>query len=315
MRVVIVGGAGFIGTELARTLAERGDEPIVFDSQARLARTAGLLVGVRVVEFDFPDGKDICGMLKGADVVVHLACTTNPAASMKDLAWDAQSNIVSSIRLFDAARNAGVGKVVFASSGGTIYGVPDSLPVSEADPTRPLSAYGVSKLAIEKYLSLYQDLAGVSLRIANPYGAYQLTGTAVGVIARYMSAVRSGQPIEVWGDGSVVRDYVAIADVVEAFVRTIDSSELDPGSYNIGSGEGRSVNDIIAEVFAVTGREVPVTYVRGRPYDVPAIVLDCSLFRRETGWSARTSLREGVGALWSMCPGIVSGGVARATDN
>jgi UDP-glucose 4-epimerase len=159
----------------------------------------------------------------------------------------------------------------------------------------------VSKLAIEHYLSLYPQLGGISLRVANPYGAYQLIGTAVGVIAHYVAAVRDNLPIEVWGDGSVVRDYIAIADVIEAFRIAATSDTLPAGGYNVGSGAGSSVNEIITAVFAAAGREVPVNYLQGRPYDVPAIVLDSTRFKEMTSWAARTSLHDGIAALWAQC--------------
>jgi UDP-glucose 4-epimerase len=301
MRVVIVGGAGFIGTALARSLTGHGMQALVLDTEARLAKSRAALAGIAIAPFDFTVDRNAQALLTGCDALVHLACTTNPAHSMEGIAWDAESNIAPSLRLFDAAVAAGIRRVVFASSGGTVYGAPRKLPVCETDPTRPLSAYGVSKLAIENYLALYTALEGISLRVANPYGAYQLGGTTVGVIARYVTAVRNDRPIEVWGDGSVVRDYVAIADVVEAFKIALSTQVLEPGSYNIGSGIGTSIRDIIEKVFQVSMQAVPVEYMQGRPYDVPAIILDCGQFTTHTSWAPTTSLHDGIHAMWSLC--------------
>jgi len=299
MRVVIVGGAGFIGRALAGTLAARGVQTQVWDTAGRLATARHALAGSTTRAFDFTGDRVPDGALDGLDALVHLGCTTNPAHSMGTMAYDAASNIAPSLRLFDAAAAAGVPRVIFASSGGTVYGAPSRLPVVETDTTEPLSAYGVSKLAIERYLALY-PLCGVSLRIANPYGAYQLSGTTVGVIARYVAAVRAGRPLEVWGDGSVVRDYIAIDDVVAAFEQALVTPVLAPGPYNIATGIGCSINDIIAAVSNVSGRAPEVRYLAGRAYDVPAIVLDCARFRHATGWAPRTSLQDGIAALWRV---------------
>lgn len=303
MRVVIVGGAGFIGSSLAQSLQAQGLQTLVLDTAQRLANGEHVLSGISTATFDFTTDRNAEVLLTGADALVHLACTSNPAHSMRGIAWDAESNIAPSLRLFDAAVSAGIRRVVFASSGGTVYGAPHRLPVVETDPTRPLSAYGVSKLAIENYLALYAQLEGISLRIANPYGTYQLAGATVGVIARYVAAVNNGESIEVWGDGNVVRDYIAIDDVIQAFQLALVTPGLAPGAYNIGTGVGSSVNDVIACVFQAAGRTVPVAYLDGRPYDVPAIVLDSSRFRDRTGWAACEPLHNGIAALWAHCRG------------
>ncbi len=301
MRIVIVGGAGFIGTALAQSLQSHGPRPLVLDTIVRLAKAQGHLVGIATAPFDFTTEHNAEVLFAGADALVHLGCTTNPAHSMEEIVWDAESNIAPSLRLFDAAVAAGIRRVVFASSGGTVYGAPCNLPASEADLTRPLCAYGVSKLAIENYLALYSQLQGISLRIANPYGAYQLAGATVGVIARYVTAVSRNQPIEVWGDGSIVRDYIAVEDVIQALQLALTTSDLAAGAYNIGTGVGSSINDIITSVFQAVGRTVPVAYMKGRPYDVPAIVLDSSRFRNSTGWPACKPLRLGIATLWAHC--------------
>jgi UDP-glucose 4-epimerase len=298
MRVVIVGGAGFIGTALAQSLRRHGLHPLVLDTAPRLTRASSALEGVDTAAFDFTVDRSAASLLGGADALVHLACTTNPSHSMRDMVGDAESNIAPSIHLFDAAVAAGVRRVVFASSGGTVYGAPARLPVVETDPTRPLCAYGVSKLAIERYLALYPQLGGISLRVANPYGTHQLGGATVGVIARFVAAVRDNAPIEVWGDGSIVRDYIAIEDVVDAFRSSVLSESLAPGQYNIGSGSGASVSKVIEVIFRAANRTVPVTYRQGRSYDVPAIVLNPSAFQAATGWQARISLQNGVCDFW-----------------
>lgn len=307
MRFVIVGGAGFIGTALTRALLAHGHDTLVLDTAARLTTAAAKLARASTAAFDFSRDTHAGDFLQGADGLIHLGCTTNPAQSMENIIWDADSNIAPSVRLFDAAAAAGIHRVVFASSGGTVYGAPERLPVVETDPTNPLCAYGSSKLAIEKYLALYTSLQGISLRPANPYGPYQLGGTRVGVIANYVAAVFDNKPIEVWGDGSVIRDYLAIEDLVEAFRLASTSPHTAAGSYNIGSGEGASIKDVIDTIFSVTGREVDVHYKHGRAYDVPAIVLECSKFKEAASWSPRINLHDGISALWEEYINVTSG--------
>jgi UDP-glucose 4-epimerase len=310
VRVLVTGAAGFLGSAVTGALERAGFIVRIADTAARLQSCADLSGEREVWTYDFSAQAPPRGMLEGVDALVHLGCTTNPAHSMAAMAFDADSNIGPSIRLFEAAAGAGIGRVVFSSSGGTIYGAPARLPVDENAATRPLSAYGVSKLAIENYLAIQPGLLGVSLRVANPYGAFQLRGAAIGVIARYLLAVSRGEPLEVWGDGSVVRDYIAVADVADAFVAAVGQPGLVPGPYNIGTGSGTSIAGIIAMIFDATGRQVPVVHRPARGYDVPAIVLDCGLFSKRTGWRAGTDLKDGIAELWEGIarPAVRAGG-------
>ncbi|KAF1715930.1 NAD-dependent epimerase [Pseudoxanthomonas yeongjuensis] len=303
MNVVIVGGAGFIGCSLVKQLRSHGLKLRVLDSARRLERAGDLLGDVEQHVFDFSVDTGADRFMEGAQALVHLGCSTTPAKSMGNMVHDANSNIGPSLKLFDAAMTSGIKRVVFASSGGTVYGVPERLPIEESHPTHPLSAYGVSKLSIENYLRLYPALNGISLRIANPYGPYQLNGSAVGVIARYVDAVSRGQPIEVWGDGSVIRDYIAIQDLVEAMYVAITTSELGGGAYNLGSGHPTSVNEIIQGIFEVAAREVPVRYSPARTFDVPTVVLSNRLFSEKTLWKPKITLRQGISALWEAANG------------
>jgi UDP-glucose 4-epimerase len=156
----------------------------------------------------------------------------------------------------------------------------------------------VSKLAIEHYLAIVPGIEGISLRVANPYGSFQLRGAPVGVIANYARRLAHDMPIEVWGDGSVVRDYVAIEDVAAAFVAALCDAAVRPGVYNVGSGQGLRLGAIIALLFETAARQVAVRYLPARKFDVPAIVLDCSRLRESGAWRPRVELREGVRALW-----------------
>lgn len=298
MKVLVVGAAGFLGSAVVSAMKGAGFAVTIADTSERLKRCTDLAAGHEARAFDFARQLPKPDMFDGVDALVHLGCTTNPAHSMAAMDFDADSNIGPSIRLFEAAASAGVERVVFASSGGTVYGAPDRLPVDEMAGTHPLSAYGVSKLAIENYLAIQPGVRGLSLRVANPYGAFQLRGASIGVIARYLLAVSRGEPLEVWGDGSVVRDYIAIGDVADAFVVAATHPGLAAGAYNIGTGVGTSLCRIIEMIFDASGRRVPVLHRPARGYDVPAIVLDCDRFAVATGWRAATDLANGIAELW-----------------
>lgn len=312
MRIAVIGGAGFIGTALARELLDLGHEPCVLDLPARLERAGSWLAGVETAPLHFPDLSGLGSSLRGAEALAHLACTTDPSRSMDSMLYDAETNIAPSLAVFEAAVEHGIGRIVFSSSGGTVYGRPQTLPLDEAHPTRPISAYGVTKLAVENYLALFavsRGICGISLRIANPYGPFQLRGAKVGVIARYVAELHAGRPLEVWGDGTVVRDYIHIDDVARATATALITDDLPSGSYNIGSGTGASINRIIKLVFDVAGRRVPVLYTAARPYDVPAVVLDSRCFQAATGWAPEIGLDDGTAAMWSSALGQSAPGV------
>lgn len=300
-KAAIIGGAGFLGTALAQRLRHAGSDVLVADLEERLAAATGLS-GIRTAAFAFPDLAGLERVLDGVDVLIHLSCTSTPASSMIDLSRDAAENIAPSVALFEAAGRAGVSRVIFASSGGTVYGTPAMLPVPEEAAGAPLSGYGVSKLAIENYLALAAargGFTGISMRIGNPYGAFQLRGAAIGVIANYLIRVHRGEAPEVWGDGGVVRDYIHIDDVADAFLAAVEVPGLASGPYNIGSGAGMSINEIWRVIRGVTGTDLDLQYKPARGFDVEAVILDTTRFQAATGWQPRIGLREGIGSLWA----------------
>lgn len=301
--VVIVGGAGFIGTALARALADRGTPVRVLDRHHRLERSAHLLDGIDKAVFEFPDTLGIEKHMDGASALIHLTCTSTPQSSMKSLRRDADENIAPSVTLFEAAGAAGVKRVLFASSGGTVYGDTDRFPIVEDTPLAPLSGYGASKVAIETYLQLAarrDGFCGASMRIANPYGPYQLAGAPIGIIARYLTLIGQGAPLAVWGDGKIIRDYVHIDDTTRAILALLDQPDLPSGSYNIGSGIGISINDIIQTLSQITGTTPQVDYTPARGFDVQRIVLDTNKITNATGWAPNVSLQDGIAQLWRV---------------
>jgi len=301
--VVIVGGAGFLGTALARALTDRGTPVRVLDRPHRLERSATFLDGIDQAVFEFPDTLGIERHLQGASALIHLTCTSTPSSSMQSLRRDADENIAPSVTLFEAAGAAGVQKVLFSSSGGTVYGDTDRFPIVETTPLAPLSGYGASKVAIESYLQLAarrDGFCGVNMRIANPYGPYQLSGAPIGIIARYLTLIASGQPLSVWGDGEIVRDYIHIEDTTRAILALLDQDDLPSGAYNVGSGTGVSINGIIATLSQITNTQPRVEFTPARGFDVHRIVLDTDKITQATGWAPQIDLVTGTAQLWDV---------------
>ena len=293
MRCAVLGAGGFIGTNLCRALVGRVHSLRAFGRRQSFPEA---LRGCDWMPGDFADPTCTAAAVAGCDVVFHLVNATTPASANVDKVADLNANVVSTLHLLDACRSSGVRRVVFVSSGGTIYGVPEQVPTPETSPTNPITAYGISKLTIEKYLALYEYLYGLEyrvLRVGNPFGPFQTALKNQGVIAAFVRRALSGKPIEIWGDGSVTRDYVYIDDVIEALIlaATHDGSGR---IFNIGSGEGRSLNDIAASISKLLEAVIPVDHRPGRPVDVPVSILDTTLATTYLDWRPRTVFEEGL---------------------
>jgi UDP-glucose 4-epimerase len=252
-------------------------------------------------EGDFGNVQDTTRALEGVDVLIHLICTTLPGPSNENPAYDVDSNVIGTLNLLNEALKHRVKKVVFASSGGTVYGIPKELPIAETHPTDPICSYGITKLMIEKYLYLYHRIHGLNctvLRLANPYGERQRITGVQGAIAVFLGKVLYDQPISIWGDGTVARDYFYIGDLVDAVCRVI---EQEPPSlvYNIGSGTALSLNDMLEWIRRVTGKRPVVRYEPQRALDVPINCLDIGRAKRELGWEPKVGLEEGLLRTWA----------------
>lgn len=296
-RFLILGGAGFIGSHLCDALLSAGHTVRLFD---RLGippyRVFAEQEHIEWIQGDFNSSAEIEKAVVGCQVVFHLVSTTLPESSNDDPIYDVESNVVGTLRLLDAARHAGVEKVVFVSSGGTVYGVPQVVPISEIHPTNPVSSYGIGKLIIEKYLRLYEVLHGLNycvLRLANPFGGRQRVNAAQGAVAVFMNRAIHNQLIEIWGDGSVVRDYIYIADVVDALMKASFYRGKER-LFNIGSGQGKSLNDVLAAIEVLLDRSVARKYLAGRVFDVPTNVLDIAHAQKHLDWSPEVSFEGGL---------------------
>ena len=291
---LVLGGAGFIGSHLAEALARDGHRVRIFDRPHvdRLPQ----LQRFELFTGDFLNPQALAPAIAGAEVVFHLISTTLPKNSNDNPAYDVESNVLGTLRLLELCRSHKVRKLVFVSSGGTVYGPPRSTPVREDHPTDPICSYGVHKLMVEKYLQLEHHLHGLDYSVVRPpnlYGPRQRLDTAQGAVAVFLDRVLRGEPIEIWGDGSVVRDYIYIADAVEALVKA-SRFKGEPRVFNLGSGRGTSLKELVAEIEKLVGKPVKVNYSAARALDVPVNVLDASAAARHLGWRASTPLAEGL---------------------
>jgi UDP-glucose 4-epimerase len=297
MKITILGGGGFIGSTIADRLLNDGHALRIFERpRVPPYREFSVTEKVDWLTGDLMSVHDISDAIDGVDVVLHLVSTTLPKNSNDDPIYDVQSNLVATLQLLDAMVAKQVGKIVFISSGGTVYGNPVYLPIDENHPTEPRVSYGITKLAIEKYLLMYQELYGIKtniLRVANPFGERQRIETAQGAIGVFLSKALQNQPIEIWGDGSVTRDYLYISDVAEAFACAI-ANEGTKSVFNISSGVGTSLNEMIILLEQVLGRKLVINYRPGRPFDVPVSILSNALAQDELGWKPQITLMDGL---------------------
>lgn len=297
MRCIIFGGGGFIGTTVADRLLKDGHELRIFE-RPRVEPYRKFTASERVewVTGDLQSAHDVSEAIDGADVVLHLVSTTLPKNSNDDPIYDVQSNLVATLQMLNAMVVKKIPKIIFISSGGTVYGIPKYLPIDEQHPTDPLVSYGITKLAIEKYLHLFEHMHGIktiTLRVANPYGERQRIETAQGAVGVFLHHALKGIPIDIWGDGSTTRDYIHISDVAEAFVRAVEYSG-SKSVFNISSGSGTSLNELVAMLERVLGQSIERRYLPGRPFDVPVSVLSNQLAREELKWLPSTSMHDGL---------------------
>ncbi len=300
-RCLILGGCGFIGSHLADALLSSGYDVRLFDKQNVDTRNIEhILHRIELHRGDFTNPADITAALENVTYVFHLIGTTLPSRSNENPRYDLESNVGGTLSLLDAAVQVGVRKVIFSSSGGTVYGASERIPIPESAPTQPLCAYGISKLAIEKYLALYHHLHGLDyacLRIANPYGERQNPLAAQGAAAVFLGRAQRGEPIHIWGDGEVTRDYIYVADVIRAFNRVMQASTSEH-VFNVGSGQGLSLNQLLGVIREVTGVRLDVRYQAGRKLDVPVSVLDIGRMRQVFDWTPQVNLTSGIARTW-----------------
>lgn len=301
MRILVLGAGGFIGAHLVSALLAASRKVVVYDRQRALERLVVDGLNVECISGDFCKESRWNEILADVQVCYHLISTTVPKSSNDDPIADVMGNVVGTLNLLEAARKHNV-RIVFASSGGTVYGAINSDMVAEDHPTNPLCSYGITKITIEKYLSLYRELHGVRstvLRMANPYGEGQQPDSIQGAVAVFMGRALRGHTIDIWGDGSVVRDYIHVHDVVRAMLA---ASEYGGKShvFNVGSGRGVALSEILAMIEKVTGKRVDTVLHPSRGFDVPRNVLNICKAREELNWFPTISMVDGLErtAIW-----------------
>jgi UDP-glucose 4-epimerase len=296
-KVLLVGGSGFVGSHVVDKLLDRGHSVRVFDRQPERFRSP--LPGVEYHFVDFADRMALVEALAGVEAVFHLLSTTLPGTGDLDPKVDVQDNLIGTLNLLESMDRLGIRRILFLSSGGTVYGVPDIVPIPESHPLRPLNSYGIVKVSIEHYLDMYRRLREFSpivIRASNPFGPRQAHSGVQGIISTFFRRILAGEPVEIWGDGSVVRDYFAVGDLADFCA--LAGTGTTEGVYNAGSGHGTSISDIVEAIRAVTQVRFDTVYKPGRPIDVPRSVLDCSRAKSDFGWESKTQFVPQLQTTW-----------------
>ncbi len=295
--ITVLGGLGFMGSHICRELIARKHRVRVFD---KLHTDRELVQDIEpqleIIEGDILRPSDVLPAIADSDTLIHLVHTTRPGSSMDDPAFDISSNVVASAKWLMRLPETKVRRILFVSSGGTVYGIPKTIPINEDHPTDPVCSYGITKLAIEKYLSMYASMFGVEiclLRPSNVYGEGQRLNVGQGVIGVMADRGLRGKPLEIWGTGESLRDYLHVDDMVAAVMLLLDYS--GPRQvFNVSSGRGYSVLEIIDILKETLDLPLTISHMADRGFDVPANVLDSSRLRNETGWQPRVDLASGI---------------------
>jgi len=302
MKIIVTGASGFLGSYLVSAL-------LSLDYKVcGIARTFPGLLCQSIVNnpnflahtADITDINQILPVFNSADIVYHLACGSLPHTSNENPYQDVSNNINGSLNVLEASKLSSISKFIFVSSGGTVYGIPRLVPIPETHPTEPLCSYGITKLSIEKYIGLYNHLYGLKsiiLRVANPYGERQRQNSAQGVVPIFMRRALQSQPLKIMGDGSIIRDFIYITDLISALLTllTYNGSER---IFNVGSGHGVSLLSLIDKIEILLDRSLKVEYVDTRNFDVPTNILSIDKARIHLGWSPKVTIEEGLRRLY-----------------
>lgn len=298
MNILLLGAAGFIGTNLAIKLIEDKanvitliDKNRAYFSNTKIVSAANVIIKESTLdlEMDF-------SILEGQEVVYHLVSSIVPANSNQHISQDIQANVLFSSYLFEACVKYRVKKIVFISSGGTVYGKESLCPLSENTPTNPITSYGVQKITIEKLLYLYKYMYGLDyriIRLANPYGPYQRPNGVLGAVTTFTYKALKGDEIQVYGDGSVIRDYIYIDDAIRGIINIVDGNGMY-NTFNLGCGCGTSISEVLRTIENVLGKKLKIVYKGGRMVDVPINYLDISRYEACYGKLNPISLEEGI---------------------
>ncbi len=301
MKCCVIGGTGFIGSHLIQALLETGRDVLVIGRKEK--NRVNLPGGVAYLQGDVSDAEFIENALEGVGEIIDLAYSSVPKTSFEDPLNDILSNLPSSVALFNAATHFPIKKIIYVSSGGTVYGEPLFLPITEDHPTNPISPYGITKLALEKYAKMYFRIKGlpiVSVRPSNPYGEMQIGFVGQGFVATAMASVLMQKEIRIFGENGTVRDYIYVGDLARAIVAALEYGS--PGEcYNVGTSIGRSNLEVIEEIAVLAKKnaiEPRISFMPHRPFDVSANILDAEKLHSVSGWHPLMGFREGIERTW-----------------
>lgn len=297
-RCLVIGGNGFIGSHLVDALARAGHAVAAFDRFSAGPRFVDRSV-IRMTG-DFLNRADLVSAVRNQDFVFHFLSLTSPATAESDPTLDIRTNTIQSVELFDICASAGVRRLYFASTGGAIYGDSGGGTKTERDPTLPVSPYAIGKLSIENYLRYFRatrKLVSTVFRISNPYGPRQPANRKQGLIPIALRRILRGESVVRFGDGSMVRDYLYVEDLVSNIVATV-GTEPRHSTYNMGSGKGHSINEVLGVIQHVVRRPIRIVETRTPDTYVSRVVLDTTRFTSEFGDAPLMSLEAGIRRTW-----------------
>ena len=292
LNILILGGNGFIGSHLVEVFKDDHDVT-VFDRSPN--KFLGELDGVKYIYGDFENILLIEKVLQDKDVVYHLLSSTVPITANNDPVFDINSNLIGTVNLLKTVARSGVKRLIYTSSGGTVYGNPQYLPIDEMHPCNPIGSYGIVKRTVEEYIKMYarnNRFSYVIARPSNPYGPRQNFLGNQGLISKFLYTGLMKKKFVVWGDGSAIRDYIYITDLVE-FLRIAGLQNIS-GTFNVGSGEGRSIKEIIKHLSEITYELPMIEYTNKNQFFVEEVVLDIKSVKEKFGWKPQVSIKEGL---------------------
>jgi UDP-glucose 4-epimerase len=299
---LVLGGNGFIGSHLVEALLRKGFSVKVFgDFKSGTKNLDAISHRIEIIKGDFLCESDLAAAMQNVEFVFHYISTTNPVTSFNNPCYEVETNIIGSIRMMELAVKNDIKKIIFPSTGGTIYGEPDRVPINEAAPTNPLNPYAISKLTIEKYLNYFfhrYSLDYLVLRYSNPYGERQNPYGNQGVIPIFLNKINNNEDPTIFGDGSAIRDYIYIQDALDATLSLFDR-KCNEKIFNVGSGRGNSINELISIMSEVTGKEIRPIYVNNNGFYIKKIILDISKIKNITGWSPKIDIFDGIEKTWN----------------
>jgi len=301
-KTLVLGADGFIGSHLVDSLVSNGHSVRAFDRFSKSSPSFDNNESIEIFPGDFLNTGQLEEALHGIDYVFHFISTTTPATAENNPTIDIDTNIRTSVELMKLCVKASVKRVLFASTGGAIYGAENERTARiETDPTLPVSPYAIGKLAIENYLRYFRAKHGLEstvFRISNPYGERQPFHRKQGVIPIFLENIYLDKPITILGDGSMVRDYVYVKDLTEMISKVFTRADLQD-VYNLGSGTGTTVNEIAQLAQEVAGKEAIIERANVPPTFLQSVVLDTTRFTTDFGFTAHTSLRDGMRATYT----------------